>query len=65
MLSYFSHVQLCATLWTVALQAPQLNGILEARILEWGAIVFSITLADTNCYTQVFIFLFVSQCTHG
>ena len=28
----FSHVQLCATLWTVALQAPLSVGILQARI---------------------------------
>ena len=30
-LSCFSRVQLCVTLWTVACQAP-----LQARILEWG-----------------------------
>ena len=30
----FSHVQLCATLWTLALQAPLSMGILQARILE-------------------------------
>ena len=34
MLSRFSHVQLFATLWTVAHQAP-VHGILQARILEW------------------------------
>ena len=34
MLSRFSHAQLCATLWTVALQAPLSMGILQARILE-------------------------------
>ena len=37
LLSCFSHVQLCATLWTVALQAPLSMGILQARILEWVA----------------------------
>ena len=36
-LSYFSHVQLLATLWTVARQAP-LYGIFQAKILEWVAI---------------------------
>ena len=34
MLSHFSHVQLFATIWTVARQAP-VHGILQARILEW------------------------------
>ena len=35
----FSHVQLFATLWTVAHQA--LHGILQPRILEWVAISFA------------------------
>ena len=35
-----SHVQLFATLWTVARQAPLSMGILQARILEWVAIPF-------------------------
>ena len=35
-LSQFSHVQLFATLWTIALQAPLSVGwILQARVLEW------------------------------
>ena len=33
-----SHIQLFATLWTVAHQAPLSMGILQARILEWIAI---------------------------
>ena len=33
-----SHVQLCATLWTVVQQALLSMGILQARILEWVAI---------------------------
>ena len=37
MLSHFSLVQLCETLWTVALQAPLSTGILQARILGWVA----------------------------
>ena len=32
-----SHVQLFATLWTVACQAP-VHGIPQARVLEWAAI---------------------------
>ena len=39
MLSYFSHVQLFATLWTVAHQA--FHGILQAKILEWVAMLSS------------------------
>ena len=34
-------VQLFATLWTVAFQAPLSMGILQARILEWVGIPFS------------------------
>ena len=37
----FSRVQLFATLWTVAHQAPPFMGILQAKILEWVAISFS------------------------
>ena len=37
MLSHFSHVQLFATLWIVAHQAPLSMGILQARTLEWVA----------------------------
>ena len=36
-----SYVQLFATLWTVAHQAPLSMGILQARKLEWVAISFS------------------------
>ena len=38
MLSHFSRVQLFATLWTVAHQAPLVHGILQARIQEWVAV---------------------------
>ena len=38
MLSRFSRVQLFATLWTVACQAPLSMGILQTRILEWVAL---------------------------
>ena len=37
-LSCFSRVLLCATLWTVAHQTPLSMGILHARILGWVAI---------------------------
>ena len=35
MLSYFSCVRLCATLFPIAPQAPPFTGILQARLLEW------------------------------
>ena len=35
--SHFSHVQLCVTLWTVALQALLSMGFSGQRILEWIA----------------------------
>ena len=39
MLSHFSRVRLFATLWTVARRAPLSMGILQARILEWVALL--------------------------
>ena len=36
-LSRFSRIQLVATLWTIACQAPLVHGILQIRILEWVA----------------------------
>ena len=41
MLGFFSHVQLFATLWTVAHQAPLSLGILQVRIWEWVAMLSS------------------------
>ena len=43
----FSHVGICATLWTVARQAPLSVGILQARILEWVAVPSSRYYRDT------------------
>ena len=40
-----SHVQLLATPWTAAFQAPLPMGFFQARVLEWGAIAFS----DSTC----------------
>jgi len=31
------------TPWTAAYQAPSVHGIFQARVLEWGAIAFSVT----------------------
>ena len=39
-LSWLNHVQLFATPWIVAYQAP-LSMVLQARMLEWVAISFS------------------------
>ena len=36
-----SHVQLFATPWTIACQAPLTMGILQAGILEWVAMTSS------------------------
>ena len=43
----FSRVKLFTTAWTVAYQAP-LHGIFQARILEWVAIAFSISLVHIH-----------------
>ena len=40
-ISHFSWVRLFATLWTVAHQAPLSMGMLQARILEWVAMLSS------------------------
>ena len=34
-LTHYSHVRVCETLWTAGRQAPLFMGILQARILEW------------------------------
>ena len=45
----FSQVRLFATPWTVAHQAPlSVHGILQARILEWVAISFSVHGLNTS-----------------
>ena len=41
LLSHFSRVQLCVTPWTLAYQAPLSVASLQARILEWVAMPFS------------------------
>ena len=48
-----SHVQLFATLWTVAHQAPLSMGILLARILEWVAMPSSRGSSPPRDGTQV------------
>ena len=40
-LSHFSHVWLCANLWTVGCQAPLSMRLLQARVLEWVAMLSS------------------------
>ena len=47
-----SHARFSATPWTVACQAPLFHGILQARILEWVAILFSRS-SQPRDWTQV------------
>ena len=49
MLSHFSHVQLCVTLWIIARQAP----LSMARILEWVAISSSRESFQPRDWTQL------------
>ena len=51
--SLLSPVQLFATPWTVACQAPLSMGILQARILEWFAISSSRGSSQLRDQTQV------------
>ena len=53
MLSHFSHVQLLASLWTVALQVPLSMGFSQARILEWVAIFFTRGSSQPRDWTWV------------
>ena len=46
LLGRFSRVQLCVTLWTIALQAPLSTGILQARVGQWVAMPSSRDLPD-------------------
>ena len=48
-----SHVQLFATPWTVACQAPLSMGILQAKILEWVAMPSSRGSSQPRDRTQV------------
>ena len=48
-----SCVQIFVTPWTVACQAPFVRGILQARILEWVAILFSRGSSRPRNRTQV------------
>ena len=52
------YVQLFATPWTVALQAPLSTGILQARILEWVAMPSSRGSSQLRVWTQVFCIAF-------
>ena len=53
LLSRFSCVQLLATPWTVGHQAPLSMGILQARILEWVAVLSSRGSSQLRVQTQV------------
>ena len=51
--SRLSRVRLCASPWTVALQAPLSTGILQARMLEWVGISSSRGSSPPSNRTQV------------
>ena len=42
-----SRARLLATPWIAAYQAPLAHGIFQERVLEWGAIVFSVLYTAT------------------
>ena len=52
-LCWISHVQFCATPWTLARQALLSMGILQARIMEWIAIPSSTGYSQPRDRTQV------------
>ena len=49
----WSRVRLFVTTWTVAHQPPPSMGIFQARILEWGAIAFSMRSSWPRDWTHV------------
>ena len=56
--SLFSHVWLCATLWTVAHQVPLFMRFFQARILEWVAMPSSRGSSwprNQTCISYVFL----------
>ena len=64
-LSHFSRVRLCVTLWTVAHQVPLSSGILQARIQAWVALEdpswSSLKCTDHNHHQSHFICMFRLQ----
>ena len=48
LLSHFSRVQLLATPWTAAYQAPPSMGFFQARVLEWVAIAMLLIATIKN-----------------
>ena len=52
-LSHFSRVRLSATPWTVAYQAPLSMAILQARTLEWVAMLSSKVSSQLRDRTRV------------
>ena len=55
MLNHFSHVQLSVILWTVARQDPLSHGILQARILEWVAMLSARGSSSRSKHTSLYI----------
>ena len=57
-----SHIQHLATPWTPAYQAPPSVGFSRPRVLEWGAIAFSLNaLVFIKIYFVALVFLYSKQ----
>ena len=54
-----SRVRLHATPWTVAQQAPPSMGFFQPRVLEWGAIAFSLRLKSSPTSQKGSLFHFI------
>ena len=63
MLSHFSRVRLCATLWTVACWAPLSMGFPRLRILE-GVAILSSTFRVVVAIITVTIIKIISNSKH-
>ena len=60
-----SCVQLLATSWTPAYQAPLSMGFSQARVLEWGAIAFSTYYKISNTVSTETTVLVVLDLLQG
>ena len=59
-LCVLSHIRLSVTPWTVARQTPSVHGILQARILEWVAIL----RCNTNLFLCPFLLFLKNLCIY-
>ena len=56
-----SHVRLFVTLWTAARRVPLIMGILQARILEWVAMLSSRGSSRTRGGRQIYLIYWLSH----